>query len=202
MCACARPCPTRCSTGRDRADRPHPRRAARAAARGQGLRARSGRPRARALFQPRQPHRPARAGAAPHRRARRRPDGAVHARPRPRRPLGRARAAAGLRARRRGCGRAGPLHQAPGRPPEGALDRAARPDRRRPPRRRCRQRSGGRHAAAGRAAGRRGPGHPGRADRRGGPGLGPRQQRHPDRHRQRAPLGLARLAEAARCRAT
>ena len=47
-------------------------------------------PRARPLFQPRQPDRPARAGAAADGRARRRPDGPVHARARPRRPLGRA----------------------------------------------------------------------------------------------------------------
>ena len=149
--------------------------------------------RARPLFQPRQPHRPARAGAAADGRARRQPDGPVHARPRPRRPLGRAGAAAGLRAWRRGCGRAGPLHQAAGRPPACALDGDPRADRRRPARRRGRQRPGGRHAASGRAAGRRDAGPARRADRRGDPGLGARQQRHPDRHRQRAPLGLARL---------
>ena len=50
-------------------------------------------PGARPLFQPRQPHRPARAGAAADGRARRRPDGPVHARARPRRPLGRAASA-------------------------------------------------------------------------------------------------------------
>ena len=50
--------------------------------------------------------------------------------------------------------------------------------------RRCRQRSGGRHAAPGRAAWWRDHGHSRRADRRGNTGLGARQQRHPDRDRR------------------
>ncbi len=160
-------------------------------------------PRARPLFQPRQPHRPARAGAAADGRARRRPDGPVHARARPRRPLGRAASGcwpACMAARVRPSWSATPS----GWPTacEAPWTAIHVQTAGRPPRRRGRQRPGGRHAASGRAPGRRDPGPARRADRRGDPGLGARQQRHPDRHRQRAPLGLARLARAARCRAT
>ena len=70
----------RARPSRDRTHRPHTGRAARTAARGQGLCARGCRPCPRPLLQPRQSHCPARAGAAADGRARRRPDGPVHAR--------------------------------------------------------------------------------------------------------------------------
>ena len=86
----ARPCDRQ--GGRGRADRPHARGPDPAPERGQGLCAGSRTARAQPLFLRRQPDRPARAGAAPHRAAGRRPDADLHAGPRHPGPMGGGRA--------------------------------------------------------------------------------------------------------------
>ena len=92
----------------------------------------AGRARAPALFLARQPDRAARTGAAPHRPARRRADGRLHARARHRRPWAageRVLVCIGDGAGRR---RAGALRAAAGRPAARALDGAPCRDRARP----------------------------------------------------------------------
>ncbi len=108
---------------RDRADRPHAGRSDPAPEGGQGLCAQAGRARAGALLLAGQSDRVARAGAAPHRRARRRAVAHPHAGQCHRRPLGGRRAHPGLRQRGSARRRPGALHQAAGRPPACAVDR-------------------------------------------------------------------------------
>ena len=108
---------------RDRAGRPDAGRPDPAPEGRQGLRPQAGRARARALLLARQPHGAARAGAAPHRRTRRRAAahadaGACHPG-----PVGGRRARPGLHQRGSARRRARPLRQARGRPPARARGR-------------------------------------------------------------------------------
>ncbi len=118
----ARPCDRQ--GGRGRADRPHAQGPDPAPERGQGLCAGSRAARAEPLFLRRQPDRPARAVAAPHRAAGRRPDADLHAGPRHPGPVGGGRAHPGLHQRASERGRPHPLCAARGGPAAGALGRA------------------------------------------------------------------------------
>ena len=173
--------------------RPASRRAARAAAPGQGLRARPGRAGHGELLQRPQPGRPARDHPPPHRRPHPRPPGDG--------PAGRRRAAS-----RPGrisetllvCVGPSPtsakvirVSQADGRVPQRPLDRRQRGDHPHPqPERRAARDPDGEHPT-GRAAGRR-DGHPDRRrHRRRDRQLRAVAERHPDRHRQVPAAALA-----------
>ena len=142
---------------RHRARRPDARRPDPAPEGGQGLRPQAGRARAQALLLARQPDGAARAGAAPHRRARRRAAARAHAGARHLRALGGGRAHSRLRQRgsalrRRWCATPSGWRTACARPGRRSTSRRARSlqlgeERARPHRR---------DAAAGRAARRRG----------------------------------------------
>ena len=179
----------RCRAGRSHAGRPD-----RAAGRGQGLCPRAGAARAEALLLARQPDGAARAGAAAHRRARRRPDAELHARACDHRPVGRRRARAGVRRSR-------------ARDSANTVRAAKRTARRLDAELialyvetdaiRCWARPSSaarRGAAARRAARRRGGARARPLGRRGDPGFRPRAQRHPRGGRQVAPLALVRAA--------
>ena len=179
---------------RGRAGRSHAGRPDGAAARGQGLCPRARPARAAPLFLARQPHGIARAGAAAHRRARRRPDAELHARARHHRPVGgrRARGRLPRSQPRRGQRRA--RRQAHRRRARCRADRALCRDRAprhpvgsraRPPRRD--------HAPC-RPARRRGGDGAGPLGGRGDPGLRALAQRHARGGRQVAALALVRAA--------
>ncbi len=171
---------------RHRAGRPHAGRPDPAPEGRQGLRPEAGRARARALFLAGQPDGAARAGAAAHRRARRRAAAHPHAGPRHRRPVGGGRAHPGLHQRGSARGRPRALHQAAGGPAARAVDRALHRDAAQPATDRRAARPARRYAAAGRGARRRGGDHSRRRPphRRRRHRLCARQQRHPDHHRQ------------------
>ena len=179
-------------------DRPVARGPDPAPAGGQGLRPRAGAARDRELLQARQPDRAARAGAAPHRRARRRRDAALHAGARDRRPVGGARAHHGVRERgavRRAPGARGAAH---GGRAARRVDRGLRRAAGLPPPSGGGARARRARAAARRAARRRG-GHDPGPRRRGRAGaLRARAQRHRDHPRQAAALVLAGARGAAR----
>ena len=121
--------------GRHRAGRSHAGRPDPSPERGQGLRPRAGAARAAPLLLARQPDGVARAGAAAHRRARRRPDAELHARARHHGPVGRRRARDRLPRSQPGRRQCRARRQAHGGRPRCRADRALCRDR--PARDRC-----------------------------------------------------------------
>ena len=180
---------------RDRTHRPDARRPDPAAARGQGLCPRAGRARAQALLLARQPDRPARTGAAPHRRARRRADARATCRSMPSPGPG----PAGERllvcvSEQPSAAAARALCQARRRPAARPVDGALCRDRAPSAAERGRARSRRRNAAAGRAARRRHADLPGPRIADEVLAYARETQRHPDRHRQIDALALVRDA--------
>ena len=145
-----------------------------------------------ALLLARQPDGAARAGAAPHRRARRRADAELHARARHHRPVGRRRAGDRVCRSRSRCGQHRARRQAHRRRPRCRADRALRRDRAPFAVVGARADEARRGPAAGRAAGRRGRAGARPVRGRGDPGLCPLAQCHAGRGRQVAAIALVR----------